>query len=71
MSIGKQVKVEKFGKLILPYTLQYRSCLFRYHVHEKLANFMAPNPIADRENAWHDEMVDELFRSLPKIYAQG
>ncbi|BFZ59640.1 rRNA-processing protein bfr2 [Saitoella coloradoensis] len=32
----------------------------RYHVHEKLQNFMAPIPTAQ----WHDEQVDELFASL-------
>ncbi|KAJ3025559.1 UNVERIFIED_CONTAM: hypothetical protein HDU68_007005 [Siphonaria sp. JEL0065] len=32
----------------------------RYAVHEKLANFMAPEP----RGTWHDAMVDELFSSL-------
>lgn len=33
----------------------------RYHVHEKVQNFMTPIEIA---NGWHDEQVDELFASL-------
>ncbi|KAJ3059603.1 hypothetical protein HDU98_004414, partial [Podochytrium sp. JEL0797] len=32
----------------------------RYAVHEKLQNFMAPEP----RGSWHDAMVDELFGSL-------
>ncbi|KAI8847232.1 apoptosis-antagonizing transcription factor [Chytridium lagenaria] len=32
----------------------------RYHVHEKIQNFMAPEP----RGTWHEEMVDELFMSL-------
>ncbi|ORY83166.1 apoptosis-antagonizing transcription factor [Protomyces lactucae-debilis] len=32
----------------------------RYHVHEKLQNFMAPIP----SGTWHEEQVDELFGSL-------
>ncbi|RKO92008.1 apoptosis-antagonizing transcription factor [Blyttiomyces helicus] len=32
----------------------------RYHVHEKLQNFMAPEP----RGTWHDEMTEELFRGL-------
>ncbi|KAJ3219794.1 hypothetical protein HDU67_009606 [Dinochytrium kinnereticum] len=32
----------------------------RYHVHEKIQNFMAPEP----RGTWHEEMVDELFSSL-------
>ncbi|TPX67238.1 hypothetical protein SpCBS45565_g03944 [Spizellomyces sp. 'palustris'] len=32
----------------------------RYHVHEKLQNFMAPEP----KGTWHEEMVDELFAAL-------
>jgi protein AATF/BFR2 len=32
----------------------------RYHVHEKLQNFMAPMPMG----TWHEEQVDELFGSL-------
>ncbi|KAJ3357512.1 Riboflavin synthase alpha chain [Entophlyctis luteolus] len=32
----------------------------RYHIHEKLQNFMAPEP----RGTWHEEMVTELFGSL-------
>ncbi|GAA5939674.1 hypothetical protein JCM1841_001147 [Sporobolomyces salmonicolor] len=32
----------------------------RYHVHEKIQNFMIPIEAA----AWHDEQIDELFASL-------
>jgi protein AATF/BFR2 len=32
----------------------------RYQVHEKIQNFMAPEP----RGTWHDEMVEELFSSL-------
>jgi protein AATF/BFR2 len=32
----------------------------RYHVHEKLMNFMAPVPVA----TWHNDMVNELFVGL-------
>ncbi|KAJ3307650.1 hypothetical protein HDU76_004469 [Blyttiomyces sp. JEL0837] len=32
----------------------------RYHVHEKIQNFMAPQP----RGTWHDSMIDELFNSL-------
>lgn len=32
----------------------------RYHVHEKMQNFMAPMPTGN----WHEEQVDELFGSL-------
>ncbi|RUS29069.1 apoptosis-antagonizing transcription factor, partial [Jimgerdemannia flammicorona] len=32
----------------------------RYHVHEKLQNFMAPVPTG----TWHEEMMDELYVSL-------
>jgi protein AATF/BFR2 len=32
----------------------------RYHVHEKLLNFMAPEP----RGTWHESMVEELFGSL-------
>lgn len=32
----------------------------RYHVHEKIQNFMAPAP----SGTWHEEQVDELFGSL-------
>ncbi|RUS33644.1 hypothetical protein BC938DRAFT_470718 [Jimgerdemannia flammicorona] len=32
----------------------------RYHVHEKLQNFMAPVPAG----TWHEEMTDELYASL-------
>lgn len=32
----------------------------RFHVHEKLQNFMAPMPTG----TWHEEQVDELFGSL-------
>ncbi|CCG82880.1 Protein bfr2 [Taphrina deformans PYCC 5710] len=32
----------------------------RYHVHEKIQNFMAPMPTG----SWHEEQVDELFGSL-------
>ncbi|OLL25423.1 Protein bfr2 [Neolecta irregularis DAH-3] len=32
----------------------------RYHVHEKLLNFMAPTP----SGLWHDGQTDELFSSL-------
>ncbi|KAG6335802.1 hypothetical protein ID866_3280 [Astraeus odoratus] len=33
----------------------------RYHVHEKLMNFMVPIPA---HNSWHEEQIDELFASL-------
>ena len=32
----------------------------RFHVHEKLQNYMAPEP----RGSWHDSMVDELFGGL-------
>lgn len=32
----------------------------RYHVHEKVQNFMIPI----EANGWHDEQTDELFASL-------
>lgn len=32
----------------------------RYHVHEKIQNFMAPIP----SGSWHEEQIDELFGSL-------
>ncbi|CAM0141555.1 unnamed protein product [Umbelopsis sp. WA50703] len=32
----------------------------RYHVHEKLQNFMVPIPTG----TWHEEMIDELYASL-------
>jgi len=32
----------------------------RYHVHEKLQNFMVPIPAG----SWHEEMIDELYSSL-------
>ncbi|RPA84117.1 TRAUB-domain-containing protein [Ascobolus immersus RN42] len=32
----------------------------KYQVHEKLQNFMAPNP----NLTWHEEQIDELFSSL-------
>lgn len=32
----------------------------RYHVHEKIQNFMAPIPMS----TWHEEQIDELFGSL-------
>ncbi|CAG8681804.1 1399_t:CDS:2 [Cetraspora pellucida] len=32
----------------------------RYHVHEKLQNFMVPIP----SGTWHDDMIDELYSSL-------
>ncbi|RIA95511.1 apoptosis-antagonizing transcription factor [Glomus cerebriforme] len=32
----------------------------RYHVHEKLQNFMVPIPTG----TWHEEMIDELYSSL-------
>ncbi|CAO3664115.1 unnamed protein product [Umbelopsis vinacea] len=32
----------------------------RYHVHEKIQNFMVPIPAG----SWHDEMTDELYASL-------
>ncbi|KAI9207471.1 apoptosis-antagonizing transcription factor [Polychytrium aggregatum] len=32
----------------------------RYHVIEKLQNFMAPEP----RGSWHEEMISELFQSL-------
>ena len=32
----------------------------RYHVHEKLQNFMTPIPAG----TWHEEMTDELYASL-------
>ncbi|CAG8516745.1 3568_t:CDS:2, partial [Paraglomus occultum] len=32
----------------------------RYHVHEKLQNFMVPIPAG----TWHEEMIDELYSSL-------
>ncbi|GBB94963.1 hypothetical protein RclHR1_24510001 [Rhizophagus clarus] len=32
----------------------------RYHVHEKLQNFMVPVPVG----AWHEDMIDELYSSL-------
>ncbi|CAG8750249.1 4635_t:CDS:2, partial [Racocetra fulgida] len=32
----------------------------RYHVHEKLQNFMVPIP----SGTWHDNMIDELYSSL-------
>lgn len=34
--------------------------IFRYHVHEKIQNFMVPIPAG----SWHDEMTDELYASL-------
>ena len=33
----------------------------RYHVHEKMQNFMVPVPVV---GAWHEEQIDELFASL-------
>lgn len=33
---------------------------FRYHVHEKIQNFMVPVPTG----SWHEEMIDELYASL-------
>lgn len=33
----------------------------RYHVHEKIQNFMVPVPAV---GSWHDEQIDELFSSL-------
>ncbi|CAB4495722.1 uncharacterized protein OCT59_009562 [Rhizophagus irregularis] len=32
----------------------------RYHVHEKLQNFMVPIP----DGNWHEDMIDELYSSL-------
>jgi protein AATF/BFR2 len=32
----------------------------RYHVHEKLLNFMAPQP----RGTWHESMIEELFSNL-------
>ncbi|KAG9304948.1 hypothetical protein G9A89_003117 [Geosiphon pyriformis] len=32
----------------------------RYHVHEKLQNFMVPIP----SGTWHEDMIDELYASL-------
>ncbi|CAI2180664.1 2482_t:CDS:10 [Funneliformis geosporum] len=32
----------------------------RYHVHEKLQNFMVPIP----SSTWHEDMIDELYASL-------
>ncbi|CAG8605614.1 2205_t:CDS:10 [Ambispora gerdemannii] len=32
----------------------------RYHVHEKLENFMVPIPTG----TWHEDMIDELYASL-------
>lgn len=32
----------------------------RYHVHEKIQNFMTPNPV----NLWIEEKIDNLFSSL-------
>ncbi|EMR09086.1 hypothetical protein PNEG_02432 [Pneumocystis murina B123] len=32
----------------------------RYHVHEKIQNFMTPNPV----NLWVEEKIDNLFSSL-------
>ncbi|CAG8622304.1 11801_t:CDS:10, partial [Ambispora leptoticha] len=32
----------------------------RYHVHEKLQNFMVPIPTG----TWHEDMIDELYASL-------
>lgn len=32
----------------------------RYHVQEKLVNFMAPEP----RGTWHDEMREQLFMGL-------
>jgi protein AATF/BFR2 len=32
----------------------------RYHVHEKLQNFMVPVPAG----YWHQDMIDELYASL-------
>jgi protein AATF/BFR2 len=32
----------------------------RYHVHEKLQNFMVPIPAG----SWHEGQIDELFGSL-------
>ncbi|KAJ3046288.1 hypothetical protein HDV00_000101 [Rhizophlyctis rosea] len=32
----------------------------RYHVHEKMQNFMAPQP----RGTWHEEMLEELFSGL-------
>ncbi|KTW26782.1 hypothetical protein T552_02783 [Pneumocystis carinii B80] len=32
----------------------------RYHVHEKIQNFMTPNPV----NIWIEEKIDNLFSSL-------
>ncbi|GAB5586550.1 rRNA-processing protein bfr2 [Umbelopsis nana] len=32
----------------------------RYHVHEKIQNFMVPVPTG----SWHEEMIDELYASL-------
>jgi protein AATF/BFR2 len=33
----------------------------RYHVHEKIQNFMVPVPVV---GGWHEEQIDELFASL-------
>ena len=33
----------------------------RYHVHEKIQNFMMPIP---NDGGWHEEQIDELFSSL-------
>ena len=33
----------------------------RYHVHEKVQNFMVPVPVV---GSWHEEQIDELFSSL-------
>ncbi|CAG8630688.1 12302_t:CDS:10 [Funneliformis mosseae] len=40
----------------------------RYHVHEKLQNFMVPIP----SSTWHEDMIDELYASLlGKKYEEG
>ncbi|KAI9324234.1 apoptosis-antagonizing transcription factor [Zopfochytrium polystomum] len=37
----------------------------RYHVHEKLLNFMAPQPLRGGDSdTWHEGMVEELFANL-------
>lgn len=34
--------------------------LSRYHVQEKIQNFMVPIP----DGTWHEDMIDELYSSL-------
>ncbi|EAU90182.2 hypothetical protein CC1G_05720 [Coprinopsis cinerea okayama7 len=56
LAIQKQKKAKKVVD-----TKASKGRKIRYHVHEKIQNFMVPVPVV---GGWHEEQIDELFSSL-------